>query len=187
MTPLFFKNQEEFRKWLKANHMKESELLVGFYKKESGKHNMTWSQSVDEALCFGWIDSTRRSIDKDSYSIRFTPRKKTSIWSAVNIAKVKELTIAGRMQPAGIEAFKHLKEEKSKVYSFESDTKKLNPVLEKKLKANKEARDFFLKQAPYYQRMIVHWVMSAKREETQYARLEKMIKHSEEGKRVSFM
>jgi uncharacterized protein YdeI (YjbR/CyaY-like superfamily) len=142
---------------------------------------------VDEALCFGWIDSTRRSIDKDSYSIRFTPRKKTSIWSAVNIAKVKELTKAGHMQAAGIEAFKQRKEEKSKVYSFESDIKELSPGLGRKLKASKEARDFFQKQAPYYQRMIVHWIMSAKREDTQYSRLEKMIKHSEEGKRVSFM
>jgi uncharacterized protein YdeI (YjbR/CyaY-like superfamily) len=183
----FFKNQAGFRKWLESNHKSETELLVGFYKKESGRHNMTWSQSVDEALCFGWIDSTRRSIDKDSYSIRFTPRKKTSIWSAVNISKVKELTKAGLMHPAGIEAFKNRKEEKSKVYSFDSDTKILTPGLEKKLKESKAARDFFLKQAPYYQRMIVHWIMSAKREETQFARLEKMIKHSEEGKRVSFM
>jgi uncharacterized protein YdeI (YjbR/CyaY-like superfamily) len=187
MTPVFFKNQGVFRKWLEVNHKRETELSVGFYKKGSGKHNMSWSDSVDEALCFGWIDSTRRSIDEESYSIRFTPRKKTSIWSAVNITKVKTLTKSGMMMPAGVEAFKHRKEEKSKVYSFESDTKKLNPVLEKKFKVNKTARDFFLKQAPSYQKMIVHWIMSAKRNETRIARLDKLIKHSEEGKRVSFM
>jgi uncharacterized protein YdeI (YjbR/CyaY-like superfamily) len=187
MTPVFFKNQGEFRKWLEVNHKKETELFVGFYKKGSGKHNMSWSDSVDEALCFGWIDSIRRSIDEESYSIRFTPRKKTSIWSAVNIAKVKTLSKAGLMMPAGVEAFKHRKEEKSKVYSFESDTKKLIPSLEKKFKENISARDFFLKQAPSYQKMIIHWIMSAKREETQFARLEKLIKHCEGQKRISFM
>jgi uncharacterized protein YdeI (YjbR/CyaY-like superfamily) len=187
MKPVFFKNQGEFRKWLEVNHKKETELFVGFYKKGSGKYNMSWSDSVDEALCFGWIDSTRRSIDEESYSIRFTPRKKTSIWSAVNIAKVKELTKSGMMMPAGAEAFKHRKEEKSKVYSFENDTKKLNPDLEKRFKLNIAAMDFFLKQAPSYQKMVVFWIMSAKREETRIARLEKLIKHSEEGKRVSFM
>jgi uncharacterized protein YdeI (YjbR/CyaY-like superfamily) len=187
MIPTFFKTQKHFRKWLQANHRKESELLVGFYKKDSGKHNMSWSDSVDEALCFGWIDSTRRSIDDISYSIRFTPRKKTSIWSAVNIAKAETLSKAGLMNPAGIEAFKNRKEEKSKVYSFESDTKKLNPALEKKFKTNKAARDFFLKQPPSYQKMIIHWIMSAKREETRITRLEKLISHCEEQKRISFM
>jgi uncharacterized protein YdeI (YjbR/CyaY-like superfamily) len=187
MKVVYFKNQGEFRKWLKAYHKKETELIVGFYKKDSGKFNMSWSDAVDEALCFGWIDSTRRSVDEISYSNRFTPRKKTSIWSAVNIAKVEALMKAGRMMPAGVEAFNHRKEEKSKVYSFESDTKTLSPVIEKVFKKHKAAREFFLKQAPYYRRMIVHWIMSAKREETRLGRLEKMIKHSEDGKRVSFM
>ncbi len=107
MNVVFFKNQSEFRKWLKANHKKEAELFVGFYKKDSGKFNMSWSDAVDEALCFGWIDSTRRSVDEISYSNRFTPRKKTSNWSAINIAKVEAFTKSGRMMPAGIEAFKH--------------------------------------------------------------------------------
>ena len=187
MKVQFFSSKSEFRKWLKANHKKETELIVGFYKKDSGKFNMSWSDAVDEALCFGWIDSTRRSVDEISYCNRFTPRKKTSNWSAINIAKVEALMKAGKMMPAGIEAFKHRKEEKSGVYSFDSDTKVLSPALEKVLKKHKAARDFFLKQAPSYQRMIVHWVMSAKKEETRFARLEKMIKHSEEGKRVSFM
>jgi uncharacterized protein YdeI (YjbR/CyaY-like superfamily) len=187
MTPVFFKNQAEFGKWLKANHKKETELIVGFHKKDSGKHNMSWSDSVDEALCYGWIDSTRWSVNEESYSIRFTPRKKTSIWSAVNIAKVKVLSEKGLMMPAGIEAFNKRKEEKSKVYSFENGNKEFSPALDKEFKKHKAARDFFLKQAPSYRKMIVHWVMSAKREETRFARLEKMIKHSEEGKRVSFM
>jgi len=187
MKVVYFKNQGEFRKWLKTNHKKETELIVGFYKKDSGKFNMSWSDAVDEALCFGWIDSTRKSVDDISYCNRFTPRKKTSNWSAINIAKVEALIKSGKMMPAGIEAYNHRKEENSGVYSFESDTKVLSPVLEKVLNKHKEARDFFLKQAPSYQRMIVHWIMSAKREETREARLEKMIKHSDEGKRVSFM
>jgi uncharacterized protein YdeI (YjbR/CyaY-like superfamily) len=187
MKVQFFSSNSEFRKWLKANHKKETELFVGFYKKDSGKFNMTWSDAVDEALCFGWIDSTRRSIDDISYSNRFTPRKKTSNWSAINIAKVNALTKAGLMMPAGIEAFKHRREDKSGVYSFENDTKEFSPSLEKVFKKHKAARDFFLKQAPSYQKMVVHWVMSAKRDETRISRLEKLIKHSEEGKRVSFM
>lgn len=187
MKVVYFKNPVEFRKWLKSNHKKETELIVGFYKKDSGKFNMTWSEAVDEALCFGWIDSTRRTVDDISYCNRFTPRKKTSNWSAINIAKVEALIKAGKMMPAGIEAFKQRKEEKSGVYSFESDTKVLSPALEKVLKKHNAARDFFLKQAPSYRRIIVHWVMSAKREATREARLEKMIKHSEAGKRVSFM
>ncbi|MFA7361324.1 MAG: YdeI/OmpD-associated family protein [Candidatus Kapaibacterium sp.] len=187
MSPVFFENQAEFRKWLKANHKKETELIVGFYKKDSGKFNMSWSDAVDEALCFGWIDSTRRSIDEISYCNRFTPRKKSSNWSAINIAKVEELMKAGKMMPAGLEAFSFRKEEKSKVYSFENDTIELSPFLEREFKKHKAARDFFLKQAPSYQRIVVHWIMSAKKEETRFGRLEKMIKYSEEGKRISFM
>lgn len=187
MTPTFFKNTGDFRKWLKTNHKKETELIVGFYKKDSGKYNMSWSDAVDEALCFGWIDSTRRSVDSISYSTRFTPRKKTSYWSAINIAKVEALTKAGKMMPAGIEAFMHRKEEKSKVYSFENNINLLSPELEKRFKARKSAYEFFLKQAPFYRKILVHWIMSAKKEETRLARLKKAIKHCKEGKRVSFM
>lgn len=125
MKPKFFRNQSEFRKWLEENHDKETELIVGFYKVDSGKHNMTWSQSVDEAICFGWIDGVRRSIDSESYCIRFTPRRPTGIWSAVNIRKVEELTKKGLMHPAGIAAFQRLNPEKSKIYSFESGEKTL--------------------------------------------------------------
>jgi uncharacterized protein YdeI (YjbR/CyaY-like superfamily) len=121
MTATFFAKQSEFRKWLDKNHKKETELLVGFYKINSGKPSMTWSQSVDEALCFGWIDGVRKSIDKDSYQIRFTQRKPTSIWSAVNIKKIEELTKQGLMQPAGLVSFENRKENKSKIYSYENE------------------------------------------------------------------
>lgn len=110
----FFKTQEEFREWLMENYLKEKELIVGYYKIGSGKPSMTWSQSVDQALCFGWIDSVRRSIDNESYCIRFTPRKRNSIWSDINIKKIGALTKAGLMTAEGLEAFKHKKEDKSK-------------------------------------------------------------------------
>ena len=143
MTSKFFTDQAHFRMWLEENHKKENELLVGFYKKNSEKHNMTWSQSVDEALCFGWIDGVRRSIDEESYCIRFTPRRPSSTWSSVNIKKVEELIKNGLMQPAGLEIYNKRKEEKSRVASYESDPKQLDKLLENKFKANKTAWDFF--------------------------------------------
>jgi uncharacterized protein YdeI (YjbR/CyaY-like superfamily) len=187
MTPKFFTNQANFRMWLKENHKNETELFVGFYKKGSGKLNMTWSQSVDEALCFGWIDGVRRSIDKDRYCIRFTPRRPSSNWSSVNLRKVEELIKNGLMQPAGLEIYKHRKEDKSGVASYESDTKHLDRHLEIKFKANKIAWEFFLKQAPSYQKTIIHWVMTAKQESTRIKRLDKTINESEKQKRLIFM
>lgn len=184
MAAIFFKDQSEFRAWLAENHKKEKELLVGFYKKGSGRLNMTWSQSVDEALCFGWIDGVRRSIDADSYCIRFTPRKTTSIWSAVNIQKVEELTKNGLMQPAGLEAFSHRKEEKSKIYSFEREAINLEASFEDQFKANEAAWSFFTTQAPSYQKTIIHWIMGAKQEATRISRLEKTIAASEQQKRL---
>src|SRR6187551_1378625 len=115
MSPLFFETPDEFRKWLKKNHKKETELIVGYYKVNSGQPSMSWSESVDQALCFGWIDGVRKSIDKSSYQIRFTPRKPGSIWSAINISKIKELTKKGLMEPAGVASFENLKEHKSKI------------------------------------------------------------------------
>lgn len=184
MTPTFFKNQSEFRAWLVENHQKETELIVGFYKMGSGKLNMTWSQSVDEALCFGWIDGVRRSIDKDSYCIRFTPRRPNSIWSTVNIQKIEDLTKAGLMQPAGLEAYSHLKADKSRIYGFEVEAKKLEDHLEDKFKANEAAWNFFTKQAPSYQRATIHWIMAAKQETTKLSRLDKVIAASESQKRL---
>jgi uncharacterized protein YdeI (YjbR/CyaY-like superfamily) len=180
-TPTFFANQCDFRKWLQKNHNKETELLVGFYKVGSGKPSMTWSQSVDEALCFGWIDGVRKSIDKDSYQIRFTQRKPTSIWSAINIKKIEELTRQGLMQPAGLASFEKRKESKSKIYSYEKEEAELTPNFIKQFKANKKAWDYFQSLAPSYKKISTHWVMSAKQEATQIKRLEQLISDSAAG------
>lgn len=184
MKPTFFSTPQEFRKWLEENHQSGKELLVGFYKVGTRKPSMTWPESVDQALCFGWIDGVRRSIDEESYSIRFTPRKPTSIWSAVNIKKMEELTKAGLMTEAGQKAFRLRKEEKSGIYSHENETASLSPEFEKQFKANKKAWEFFNSQAPSYKKVMLHWIMIAKQEKTRLSRLEKTIKESELGKRV---
>jgi uncharacterized protein YdeI (YjbR/CyaY-like superfamily) len=184
MKPKFFKTPADFRKWLEKNHDKEAELLVGFYKTGSGKQSITWPESVEQALCFGWIDGVRRSIDDESYSIRFTPRRKNSIWSAVNIKKVAELKEKGLMMPAGLEAFGHRKEEKSKVYSFENKDKGLDEEMIRTFKANKKAWTFFQSQAPWYQRTVSWWVISAKKEDTREKRLRVLIEDSANGKRI---
>jgi len=184
MTPKFFAEQIDFRRWLETNYDKETELLVGFYKVGSGKPSMNWSQSVDEALCFGWIDGVRRSIDADSYSIRFTPRKAKSVWSAVNIKKVAELSEKGLMQPAGLEAFAKREESKSRIYAYENAPAKLSADFEKKFIANKKAWEFFSTQAPSYQKRAIHWVMTAKQAATQYNRFEKLIGESENGRKI---
>lgn len=184
-TATFFKSQEGFRKWLEKNHEKETELIVGFYKVDSGKPSMTWSQSVDQALCFGWIDGIRRSIDKERYCIRFTPRKPWSNWSEINISKVEELTKAGLMKPAGLKAFSLRKDKKPGIYSYESDSVFLDPNLEKQFKANKAAWAFFMKQAPSYKKAVMRWIMGGVQEKTRQSRLEKTIRESEQQKRVS--
>ena len=145
---------------------------------------MTWSQSVDQALCFGWIDGVTRSLDADSYCIRFTPRRPTSNWSAVNIQKVKDLAEKGLMEPAGWAAYSKRKEEKSGVYSFENEPTELPFDFLDKFKTNKSAWEFFSTQAPSYQKTIVHWIISAKQEKTRMARLDKTINQSEQQKRL---
>ena len=172
MTPTFFSDQIEFRKWLDINHKTASELIVGFYKVGSGKPSMTWPQSVDQALCYGWIDGIRRSIDHESYHIRFTPRRPTSIWSEVNLKKVESLIEKKLMQPAGLAVYLKRKENNSKIYSFENDTKKLTDNYEMRFQANQPAWNFFVNSAPSYQKTIIHWIMSAKQEKTQISRLE---------------
>jgi uncharacterized protein YdeI (YjbR/CyaY-like superfamily) len=184
VTATFFAAQSDFRKWLEKNHDKEIELLVGFYKVGSGKPSMTWSQSVDEALCFGWIDGVRKSIDEESYSIRFTPRKPKSIWSAVNIRKVEELRKQGLMQPAGLAAYDKRDENKSAIYAYEKATVKLDAEFEEKFKANVKAWTFFQSQAPYYLKTAIYWVMNAKQETTKINRLEKLIAASEAQQKV---
>lgn len=185
MTATFFATQAEFRKWLAKHYKKETELLVGFYKVGSNKSSMTWSQSVDQALCFGWIDGVRRSIDKESYSIRFTPRRNTSIWSTINIKKVEELTRSGHMRPAGQKAFDLRKESRSGVYSHEKKPVDLAQKYMQQFKMNKSAWNFFNEQAPSYKKVMIHWIMSAKQEKPRLSRLQRIIKISGQQKRMT--
>lgn len=184
MEPKFFPTQTDFRKWLEENYDKETELFVGFYKVGSGKPSVSWSQSVDEALCFGWIDGVRRSIDGESYCIRFTPRKAKSVWSAVNIAKIAELTEQNLMKPAGIAAFANREESKSKIYAYENEPVELSADFERRFRANKKAWEFFEKQANWYRKQMIYWVMSAKQEAARQNRLERLISTSENEKRL---
>jgi uncharacterized protein YdeI (YjbR/CyaY-like superfamily) len=181
MKPVFFSSPAAFRKWLEKHHSKKAELLVGFYKVGSGKPSMTWSESVDQALCFGWIDGVRRSLDKDSYTIRFTPRKSSSIWSAINIKKVEALQKAGLMTPAGLNAFNLRKAHRSKVYSYEKEAPALPDSFLEVFKANKKAWQYFSALAPSYRKTSIHWVMGAKQEPTRLKRLHKLISDSEAG------
>jgi uncharacterized protein YdeI (YjbR/CyaY-like superfamily) len=183
MKPVFFAKPADFRKWLEVNHKSEKELLVGYYKINSGKQSITWSQSVDEAICFGWIDGVRRSIDDKSYCIRFTPRNPKSIWSSVNIAKAEALINNGLMQESGLVLYRNRKIERSELYSYENKPESLPPEFEKKLMASKSGWEFFAKQPPSYKRTIYLWILSAKRKETQLSRLNVVIAKSEEGKR----
>lgn len=186
--PRFFAQPSEFRAWLEANHESSSELLVGFYKRDSGKPSMTWPESVDEALCFGWIDGVRRSLGADSYTIRFTPRKPSSIWSAVNVAKVAALVKARKMRPAGERAFAARKPEKTGVYSFErAQAAQLTAAEEAQLQAHRKAAAFFAGQAPWYRRTAIHWVVSAKRAETRERRLKQLIMDSAAGRRIGLV
>ena len=184
MKPKFFKTPSDFRKWLASHHNSETELWVGFYKKDSGKASITWPQSVDEALCFGWIDGIRKNIDEVSYKIRFTPRKQRSTWSAVNIKRVGELTEQGLMQKAGLEAFAARQENRSGIYSYEQRSPELPAQYAKKLKKNVAAWKFFQAQPPSYRKAVNWWVVSAKQEETRLKRLDKLIDDSAEGRRI---
>jgi uncharacterized protein YdeI (YjbR/CyaY-like superfamily) len=184
MEPTFFATPGEWRKWLVEHHDRRQELLVGFYKKDSGKPSITWPESVDHALCFGWIDGVRRRIDDQSYCIRFTPRKTSSVWSAVNIERIKELTAAGLMSPAGVRAFEGRKENRSRIYSFEQANIEFGPEQERQFRRNAPAWKFFQAQAPWYRRAATWWVVSAKREETKAKRLTALMADSEHGRAV---
>jgi uncharacterized protein YdeI (YjbR/CyaY-like superfamily) len=185
VKPKFFPTPTRFRAWLTAHHATDKELLVGFYKKGTGKPSITWPESVDEALCFGWIDGVRRSLGDEAYSIRFTPRRSKSIWSAINVARVGELKKLRRMTPAGLRAFEARTPERTGVYSFERKTAaKLWPREEKKLRANEKAKAFFDSQPPWYRRAAIHWVISAKRVETRERRLDQLIGDSARGRTI---
>lgn len=182
--PTFFRAQQDFRKWFEKNHEREKELLVGFYKITSGRKSITWRESVNEAICFGWIDGVRKSIDDESYCIRFTPRKPTSIWSAINIKKVEELAKKGLMHPSGLTAFSKRQEKKSAIYSYEKKPETLSPEFLQKLKANKKAWVFFQTMAPSYQRSCFHWIMTARQETTKMKRLLELINDSEMKRKI---
>lgn len=183
--PVFFASSAAFRTWLEEYHDQARELWVGFHKKSSGRPSLTWQESVDAVLCFGWIDGIRKSVNASSYTIRFTPRKPDSTWSAVNIRRVGELTKMGLMRPAGLKAFEKRQDDKSAIYSYEQrKTAKLSGVYEKQFRANKNALKFFQAQAPWYRRTASWWVISAKKEETRLKRLATLIEDSERGQRV---
>ncbi len=178
-TPKFFPTLEDWRAWLEQNHASEQELWVGFYKRDSGRLSITWPESVDGALCFGWIDGVRKSIDAKSYKIRFTPRKPRSIWSAINMKRATELKGMGLMHAAGLAAFGKRDSNRSAIYAYEQrKTAKLPAEYEKQFRASKTAWRFFTSQPPWYQRTATYWVVSAKKEETRMKRLATLIEDS---------
>jgi uncharacterized protein YdeI (YjbR/CyaY-like superfamily) len=181
----FVESQADLHKWLEENHDKASELWIGFYKKGSDKKGITYAEALDEALAFGWIDGIRKSVGDDSYTIRFTPRKRGSIWSAVNIKRAGELSELGLMQPSGLQAFTERDEKKSKLYSYEERERKLDDAYEHEFKTNTKAWDFFEAQPPGYRKLASWWVMSAKQEETRQRRLSALIEGSEKGERLA--
>jgi uncharacterized protein YdeI (YjbR/CyaY-like superfamily) len=184
VDPKFFKTPSAFRKWLAAHHTKSKELWVGFYKKDSGKPSITWPESVDEALCFGWIDGVRKRLDDESYVIRFSPRKPSSIWSAVNIRNVERLIKEDRMQPAGTKAYQARKEFRSGIYSYEQRPVELVEPYASTLKRNKVAWKFFSGQPPGYRKIMNWYIVSAKQEETRLKRLDRLIQASAKGERL---
>lgn len=184
MKPRFFATAQHFRDWLEKNHDKEDELLVGFYKRGSGRPSMTWPESVDAALSFGWIDGVRKRIDEASYTIRFSRRRHRSIWSAINIAKAKELIERKLMHPAGLRAFGKRDEKKSAIYSYEREHKRFAPAEEKQFRAHKDAWKFFNEQPPGYRKLATFYVVSAKKDETRARRLAKLIEISAQRKRL---
>lgn len=185
MKPTFFPTPADFRAWLEQHHASAPELLVGFYKKDSGRPSMDWPQSVDEALCYGWIDGVRRRIDDASYSIRFTPRRAKSIWSAVNVARVAELTRLRRMRPTGLAAFARRSDSASGTYSYEQrKTAELDAPSKRAFRANKAAWTFFEAQAASYRQAAIWWIVTAKREETRASRLFTLIDDSQHGRRL---
>lgn len=183
----FFKSSKEWRQWLLKNHEKAPEAWIGFYNAKSGKKEINYKEAVDEALCFGWIDGIRKKLDEERYTNRFTPRRKNSNWSLVNIKRIKELEKDGRMHASGLEVFKQCNEKKSGVYSFEQRSRELLPAYEKKFRSNKKAWNYFTFKAPWYQRTSIHWVMSAKQEATRLKRLDTLIHDSENERTIAML
>jgi uncharacterized protein YdeI (YjbR/CyaY-like superfamily) len=186
--PHFFPSLSAWRAWLEEHHAESKELWVGLYKKNSGRPSITWPEAVDGALCYGWIDGLRKSVDATSYKIRFTPRKPRSIWSAVNLKRASELSARGSMQAAGLLAFQKRKGKRSEIYSYEQrKVAKLPAAYEKEFRAHPAAWKFFRAQAPWYQRTTIWWVISAKKEETRFKRLAALIEDSEHQRSIPAM
>jgi uncharacterized protein YdeI (YjbR/CyaY-like superfamily) len=184
MKPVYFESAPEFSKWLGSHGGSSSELLVGFYKKDSDRGTITYREALDEALCFGWIDGVRRSVDQESYCIRFTPRRPGSIWSRINIKKAQKLKDLGRMHPAGLQAFAARRPDRSGLYSFENAPRELQASFQREFKRNKPAWTFFQDRPPWYRRVASFWVMSAKKEETRRRRLATLIADSAKGRSI---
>ena len=184
MKPTFFESPSKLRAWLEKHHAQETELWVGFHKKGSGKPSITWPEAVDALLCFGWIDGIRKSLNETSYTIRVTPRKAKSKWSAINVKRIQELGKLGLVHARGLKAFEVRTAENT--YSYEQrNVAKLGGRFEKLFQANKTAWDFFRSQAPSYQRTATWWVISAKKEETRVKRLERLIGDSARGRSIA--
>ena len=185
VPPVFFTSTEEFRAWLARHHATATELWVGFHKKHTSRPSLTWPESVDAALAFGWIDGVRKTLDADAYVIRFTPRKRGSIWSNVNVKKAEALIQAGLMHASGLRAFEARDEKKSGIYSFERrQHPQLTAAEQKEFRSNTAAWTFFQAQPPGYRRLTTHWVISAKRPETRARRLGILIADSAAGRRI---
>lgn len=183
-APRFFGTPAEFRQWLETSHCRVDELWIGLWKKSSAKDGLTYKQALDEALCFGWIDGVRKSVDDDSYVIRFTPRKAVSKWSEVNLRRYAELEAEGRVAPPGRAAFERFDPSKHRPYSFEGRARELSPELRRAFEGHAEAWAFFQDQPPGYRRIAVHWIMSAKRAETRERRLGQLVEVSASGRRL---
>jgi uncharacterized protein YdeI (YjbR/CyaY-like superfamily) len=184
MRIVFFPSPSHLRKWFEKHHATERELWVGYFKKSSGKPSVTWPESVDEALCVGWIDGLRKSLDDESYKIRFTPRGPRSIWSSVNIRRARALAGQARMKPAGLKAFEARKENRSGIYSYEQRGENLAEPYGSMLKTNAAAWTFFGAQPRSYRKAAGWWVVSAKKEETRLERLGRLTRLSARGRRI---
>jgi uncharacterized protein YdeI (YjbR/CyaY-like superfamily) len=180
----FFASPAHFRRWLQKHHATAKELLVGFHKKDSGTPSITWPESVDEALCFGWIDGVRKRLDETRYTIRFSPRRARSNWSLINVRRVRELIAQKRMAPAGLAAFAAREAKKTGLYSYENRPAELDEAFAKVFRRNKAAWAFFQAQPPGYRKLANWYVASAKKEETQKKRLARLIADSAAGKRI---
>jgi len=183
----YFKSAAVFRQWLDANHARQTELWVGFFKKHTAKGGLTYPEALDEALCFGWIDGLKKRVDEFSFAQRFTPRKPKSVWSLINVGHVARLTKSGRMQPSGLKAFAARSAAKTGIYSFENKPRELSPELQRQFKSHHAAWDFFQQQPPGYRRVASFWVMSAKQATTRERRLARLMADSSKGQRLGLL